>query len=111
VALDRAGNVYVTDTRMSDNRVVKLSAGSGGQTTLPFTGLNQPTAVAVGNDGSVYVSDYNNRRVLKLSTGSASQTVLPFVGLSWPAGVAVDGAGNLYVADAMNARIVKLAAG
>ena len=38
VAVDSAGNVYVTDT--GNNRVLKLAAGSATQDVLPFTGLN-----------------------------------------------------------------------
>jgi serine/threonine-protein kinase len=46
--------------------VVKLAAGSSTQTVLPFTGLNQPYAVAVDTAGDVYVTDWGNNRALKL---------------------------------------------
>ena len=78
---------------------------------LPFTGLNQPDGVAVGHDGSVYITDLNARRVLKLSTGSTHQSVMPFNGLNSPEGVAVDAAGAVYVTDSMNGRVLKLTAG
>jgi serine/threonine-protein kinase len=39
VAVDSAGNVYVTDT---GNRVLTLAAGSSAPTVLPFTGLDHP---------------------------------------------------------------------
>ena len=38
VAVDSAGNLYVTDS--DNNRVLKLAAGSTTQTALPFTGLS-----------------------------------------------------------------------
>ena len=38
VAVDTAGNLYVTDT--NNNRVVKLAAGSSAKAVLPFTGLS-----------------------------------------------------------------------
>ncbi len=97
VAVDAAGNVYVTDT--GHNRVVKLAAGSGTQTVLPFRGLNVPEGVAVDSAGTVYVVDYFLGRVLKLAADSSSQTTLPPTG-RWgsPVGdVAVDMAGNVYV--------------
>ncbi len=78
---------------------------------LPFNGLSQPDGIAVGSDGSVYVTDHNTRQVLKLPAGSTSQVVLSFTGLSSPGGVAVDAVGSVYVAYGMDARIVKLAAG
>ncbi len=89
VAVDAAGNVYLTDT--GNDRVLKLAAGSNEQTVLPFTGLHSPGAVAVDTDGNVYITDFvtdatifnvPNSRVVKLAVGSNDQSVLPFTGLS-----------------------------
>jgi serine/threonine protein kinase, bacterial len=109
VALDKAGDVFVTSEGMY-GRVVELPAGSSTPTVLPFSGLYQPQGLAVDNAGAVYVADFNNR-VVKLAAGSNTQTVLPFTGLNYPEGVAVDGQGNVYVADRGNNRVLKLAAG
>ncbi len=109
VALDNAGNVYVSSEGMY-GRVVELANGSTTTTVWPFSGLYQPQGVAVDTAGSVYVADFNNR-VVKLAAGSNNQTVLPFDGLNYPEGVAVDGPGNVYVADRGNDRVVELAAG
>jgi serine/threonine protein kinase, bacterial len=109
VALDRAGDVYVTSEGMY-GRVVELAPGSSSPTVLPFTGLYQPQGLAVDNAGAVYVADFNNR-VVKLTAGSHNQTVLPFNGLNYPEGVAVDGQGNVYVVDRGNNRVLKLAPG
>ncbi|UQX10815.1 serine/threonine-protein kinase PknD [Candidatus Mycobacterium methanotrophicum] len=109
VAVDGAGNVYVTSEGMY-GRVVELAAGSNTTTVWPFAGLYQPQGVAVDTAGNVYVTDFNNR-VVKLAAGSNNQTVLPFTGLNYPEGVAVDGAGDVYVADRGNDRVVELAAG
>jgi serine/threonine protein kinase, bacterial len=109
VALDKAGDVYVTSEGMY-GRVVELTPGSSTPTVLPFSGLYQPQGLAVDNAGAVYVVDFNNR-VVKLAAGSNTQTVLPFTGLNYPEGVAVDGQGNVYVADRGNNRVVELAAG
>ncbi len=106
VALDNTGSVYVTSQGMY-GRVVKLAAGSGTPTVLPFTGLYQPQGLAVDANGTVYVADFNNR-VVKLDPGSSTPAVLPFTGLNFPQGVAVDAAGNVYVADRGNNRVVKL---
>ncbi len=109
VALDSAGNIYVTSEGMY-GRVVKLSKGSGASTVLPFTGLYEPQGLAVDGAGTVYVTDFNNR-VVTLAAGSNKQTVLPFTGLNYPEGVAVDARGDVFVADRGNSRVVKLAAG
>jgi serine/threonine protein kinase, bacterial len=109
VALDKAGDVFVTNQGMY-GRVVELASGSSTSTVLPFTGLYQPQGLAVDSAGAVYVADFNNR-VVKLAAGSNNQAVLPFTGLSYPEGVAVDTQGSVYVADRGNSRVVKLAAG
>ena len=109
VAVDAAGNLYVTEE--NNNQVLKLAAGSTSLSVLPFTGLNHPRGVAVDTAGDVYITDYSNNRVLKLAAGSTSQSVLPFTGLNDPQGVAVDSAGNLYVTDENYNRVLKLAAG
>jgi DNA-binding beta-propeller fold protein YncE/uncharacterized RDD family membrane protein YckC len=109
VAVDSAGNIYVSD--VSNNRVLKLAAGSSTQNVLPFTGLNGLAGVTVDSAGNVYVAEPEGNRVLKLAAGSSTQAVLPFTGLNDPAGVAVDSAGNIYVTDFHNNRVLKLAAG
>ena len=57
VAVDTAGNVYVTD------RGQQSGAETGGRArpprrVLPFTGLNGPDGVAVDTAGNVYVADW-----------------------------------------------------
>jgi serine/threonine-protein kinase len=109
VALDGAGNVYITSESMY-GRVLELAPGSSKPSVLPFNGLYQPQDLAVDQSGAVYVTDFNNR-VVKLAAGSNNQTVLQFNGLNYPEGVAVDSQGSVYVADRGNDRVVKLQAG
>ncbi len=109
VAVDSAGAVYVVDA--SNNRVLKLAAGSSTQSVLPFTDLKSPMGVAVDTAGNVYVADNASNAVLKLAAGSTTPTALPFVGLDSPCGVAVDSGGNLYVTGVGNSQVLELAAG
>jgi serine/threonine-protein kinase len=51
----------------ANNRVVKLAAGSGAQTVLPFIGRHGFSGVAVDRMGALYVADAANNRVFKLS--------------------------------------------
>ncbi len=115
VAVDGAGNVYVTDTH--NNRVQKFTStgtfltqwgtlGSGaGQFSYPY-------GVAVDGAGNVYVIDKYNHRVQKFtSTGTfLTQWGTQGVGagqFQYPSGVAVDGAGSVYVMDEYNGRVQK----
>jgi WD40 repeat protein len=107
VAVDGAGNIYVTIDRPIKPRVLKFAAGAETPTELPVDRLNTPAAVAVGPDGAVYVVDSYTKRVLKLAEGRAAG--LPFTGLKKPSGVSVDTAGNVYVADTGNKRVLQLA--
>jgi serine/threonine-protein kinase len=97
VAVDSAGNLYITDA--NDHRVWKLDAGATTPNLLPFNDLKNPAGVAVDNAGNVYVADRGGDRVLKLAAGATGSTVLGLPGLDNPDGVAVDADGNIYVTD------------
>lgn len=91
-------------------RVLELAAGAGTQKVLPFSGLDDPSGVAVGPGGDVYVTDHGTEQVVKLAAGTSNQEVLPFTGLEAPTGAAVDSTGNVYVTDDPQ-RTLKLPAG
>jgi serine/threonine-protein kinase len=98
VAVDGAGNVYVTDQR--NRRVLKLQSGSREPTVLPFGDLNFPSGVSVDGAGNVYVVDMAEEvfnRVVKLAAGSATPIVLPLTRIfSGDRSVAVDAEGSVY---------------
>jgi streptogramin lyase len=110
VAVDSAGDVYVTDNR--DNQVLRLPAQTTGRDShlahtkpvkVPLD-AQLPSNVAVVA-GDVYVTD--NRRVLKLAAAWDTPIELPFV-VQVPTGVAVDNVGDVYVTDGGNGRVHKL---
>jgi DNA-binding beta-propeller fold protein YncE len=68
---------------------------------LPFTGLSNPTGVAVGGN-YVYVTDTGNNRVVELPS-SGAQTVLGFSSLNAPSGIALNQS-VVFVADATTTR-------
>jgi sugar lactone lactonase YvrE len=137
VAVDAAGNFYVADT--ADNAIRKVTpngtistvagtgvegySGDGGQATNAR--LNQPWAVALDAEGSIYISDSGNYRVRKVAPGGTISTVAgtgvqgssgdggPATNaqLSNPTGLALDAAGNLYIGDSSAVRKVAVSGG
>jgi len=70
VAVDEAGDVFIADT--NNNRVVKVLAGGGAQTTVG-SGLSFPSAAAVDGAGDVFIADFNNNRVVDVPAGGGTQ--------------------------------------
>ena len=129
VAVDRDGNLYVTEAFDSTIRkitpagVVTTLAGTAG-VPGPVDGTGAaarfgiPEGVAVDGAGNVYVADLGNGTVRKVTsvgvvttlTGTAS--LAGFVDgtgaaarFAFPAGAAVDSAGNVHVADTANGTV------
>jgi DNA-binding beta-propeller fold protein YncE len=106
LAVDSAGNVYVTDEHRVkvDNtfphvttRLIKLPAASNTQIVLPqFVHAD----LLPGPAGAVWVNDHSDLKLVKLAPGSDTQTVLPIPDLGWDGRVkAVDASGNAYGTD------------
>jgi N,N-dimethylformamidase beta subunit-like protein/NHL repeat-containing protein len=128
-AVDAGGNVFVADTgnhaiRMIRNdaaRTVATIAGDGTPGTALGDGasarLDTPTGIAVGPDGTVYVSDTGNQRILRLRPSGGGWSSDRLAGddgdpgfrdgsgadarFQNPGGLAF-AAGKLYVADRQN---------
>ncbi|MGO8772768.1 MAG: hypothetical protein ACLQHT_00725 [Terracidiphilus sp.] len=105
VAVDAAGNVYVTDIGLQE--VFKITP-RGIQTTVG-SGLEVPAGVAVDGAGNVYITDSQSIAVYKVTPGGVQTTVGR--GWAWPSGVAVDGAGNVYVSDPFIDAVYKVTPG
>ena len=132
VALDSGGNLYVADKgnhtirKVTSGGVVTTVAGLAGSVgSTDATGtdarFNQPTGVAVGPEGDIYVADSANDAVRRISTDGAVTTLSGTAGsggstdgtgsaalFRQPYGLAIDSGGNLYVADFGNNSIRKV---
>ena len=121
-------------TQQPSGGVIRTVAGSGTRgfggdgSSATSAALDQPRAVAVGPDGTVYIADTFNHRVRRVDPGGQVTTLVgtgqaAYSGdggpsrdatLHWPHGLVVDPAGAaLFIADAANHRIrrVDLASG
>jgi len=136
IAVDGAGNLYVSDT---DNHRVRKIAADGTIATVAGNGVNgyggdggsattarlsYPGGVAVDATGNLYVADRANNRIRKVTPAGAISTVAgngssgsggddgpaTSARLGSPVDVAVDGRGNLYIADRSNHRIRRVSA-
>jgi gliding motility-associated-like protein len=130
LAIDAAGNIYVSDSytnlirKITPKAVVTTFAGSGAQGALNATGTAAsfwaPAGLATDALGNLYVADENNNLIRKITpagvvstyagTGTADSTngAGNVAGFYKPSGVAADATGNLYVADLGNNLIRKI---
>ena len=121
-------DLYVADSRNhrilhigTDGTLLNEWGSFGDQLTNSDAGIgffNEPWGVAVGPDGSVYVTDTWNHRVQKFSADGQPLKMWGQYGQPlpddpstqdsfWgPRGIAVDAAGRVYIADTGNKRIV-----
>jgi uncharacterized protein (TIGR03437 family) len=134
-ALDRQGNLYISDT---DNHRVRKVTPAGIISTVAgtchagFSGdggpaasaqLSSPYGLAVDAAGNLYIADYGNQRVRRVAPDGSISTVAgtgqkgsggdggPGVAaqLMSPRNLAIDSVGNLYVSEFEGHRVRKIA--
>lgn len=130
VAIDKDGNLYVTDLinnairKITPSAEVSTLAGGGSPAfadgTAAAAKFNYPEDIAVDAEGNVYVGDEGNERVRKITPAGVVTTLAgtgepgykegdPATAKFYaPWGVAVDAKGIIYVADGANHRIRKI---
>jgi streptogramin lyase len=132
IALDSAGNIYVSDTLNQTIRKITpaglvstlaglagVSGSADGDGTAAL--FSQPRGLTVDSTGSIYVADTANSAIRKVTSSGVVTTIagLPTVAglldgtgtgawLNQPRDVKMDSTGNLYIADTGNATIRKI---
>ena len=134
VAVDGAGSLYLNDysnqriRRIRPDGIIETIAGTG---VAGFSGdgglavdaqLQEPMAVSIAPDGSIYISDRSNLRIRRIRLDGIIETVAGtgvagFSGdgglaiqadLNWAQGIAIDVDGSVYIADTQNQRIRRI---
>lgn len=131
-AMDALGNIYITDDnntirKITPAGIVQPFAGSGAVGFTNGTGaaasFANPTSLAVGNDGNIYVCDDNNNAIRKITPAGLVSTVAGNGAIGFsngvgaaatfhsPCGITLDASNNIYVADQFNSSIRKITPG
>jgi streptogramin lyase len=107
VALDHAGNVWLSD--YSGSSIVELdSSGSPLQTVSGVAGIDYPKGIAIDGNGNAWVSNYHADSVSAVSGASSGPLSAALsspngfgldANLIGPIGLAFDESGNLWVAN------------
>lgn len=134
IAVDAAGNLYITDS--ANNLIREVNALTGVISTVAgvpgspagYNGnnilatratLNSPTGIAIDLLGQIYFSDRGNNRIRKVNAAgiistlagngtagfSGDSNVASNAEINSPGGLALDHEGNLYVADSGNSAL------
>lgn len=133
IALDSKGNMYVADEgnfvirRIATDGTINTVAGNGhpnyaGDNGPAISAQINPVAVALDNQGNLYIADGNNYRIRKVDTsgiittiagtgkagfaGDGAQATSAWIG--FVTDLAVDNSGNVYIADYYNAEVRKI---
>ena len=110
IAIDSAGNVYVTE--QNSGRVLKETLSGGTYTQSTIVTLNagsRPDGISVDANGNLYIASYGGNHIFKetLSAGAYIESTIPTRSLNHPSAVVIDGNGALYIADSGNNRVLK----
>jgi sugar lactone lactonase YvrE len=98
-AVDGEGNIYVTFSGQRGQKVpVSLYKVTANYTAKPFvTQLVNPTGLALGRDGTLYVSCRHDGTIHRVTPDGRSQQWVEGMGIA--TGLAFDREGNLFVGD------------
>ena len=131
LAVDANGGVYIADSRNHTIRfltggTVSTFAGTPGVSgqgdgTVSAAQFDQPNGLALGPDGTLYISDYGNSCIRMISPGAQVSTLAGLAGttgyfdatgalarFNLPVGITLDADSNVWVTDTHNHAIRRI---
>ncbi len=122
IALDSAGNLYITDVVDDAIRIVAANSGiitsvaGWAQATTVHKPMGVevnaiPSSVAVDSAGNIYIADIANNVIREISAATGNISAVVYVNaarLNEPEGLAFDDSDNLYIADSGNNVVRKI---
>lgn len=123
VAIDYDGSIYVVtcpeQQRRGDSKLLRFDPGASGDVaprTEVTTGLDEPQQVALGADGSIYITNRGAAPCITVhaaepTTNAAPLRTITSADLAGPFGIALDTAGRIFVAEAGQQSVLVFDAG
>jgi len=117
IRFQRDGNLWITDLTLHVARKFEpsgkllLTIGTPGESGDDEKHLNQPTDIAIAQNGDLFISDgYGNNRIVHCDANGTFVKSWGKMGVeegefSLPHSIAIDSKGSLYVADRNNNRV------
>jgi len=131
LVVDSGGTLYIADSgnrrirKVTPDGIISTIAGTGEDSFSGDSGpalkapIAFPSAIAIDEDGNLYVADFLNHRIRRISKGGVITTIAgtgepeyngdgrPALecSIGEPCGVAVDQSGYVYIGDQVNYRV------
>ncbi len=125
IAIDKKGNIYVTDyapgkdwvpgrVTNSGYYLIRKITFAGNVSTLKYGNndvltLHYPRGLACDNEGNLYISASGDHCIKKISPGGIITSVAGSTVLTSPSGIAIAKNGDIYFSDERLHRIIKIA--
>lgn len=124
IAIDKEGNLYVSDYGNNVVRKIEKSSGiistvagnknlnypapigDGGLATSAL--IRAPRGLAIDSQGNMFICDSYNNAVRKVDTKGIITTFVGNEFVGTPSGIAIDPSGNMYIADRGHDEVLKI---